>query len=123
MEKLLLTLFIYLFSINLFAHPGGHYHQSDVNSLHHWDIQQHQEKLIGNFMMFDNNSILIEGVDGKIFKIPYSIIQGNDKKYVDVEINRINALNGITTSSSPNTYFQFFIFTISIALSLYFLMI
>ena len=123
MKKLLLTLFVYLFCINIFGHLGGHYHQSDINSLHHWDIQQHQEKLIGNFMMFDNNSILIEGIDGKIFKIPYSIIQGNDKKYVDVEINRINALNGITTSSSPNSYFHFFIFTISIALSLFFLMI
>ena len=106
----------------LLAHPIGHYKLSEISSLHHWNIQR-QDKLIGNFMMFNNNKIFIEGIDGKIFQIPYDIIQGNDKKYVDEEINRINTLNGIATPSSQNLHFQVAIFLISITISIFFLLI
>ena len=123
MKKLLLSFFVCLLINGISAHPGGHYHQEDIFTLHHWNIKQNDAKIIGNFMMFDNNIILVEGVDGKIFRIPYNNIQGQDKNYVDKEIDRINSLNGITTSSPNIFYYQFFIFLISIVFSLGFLFI
>jgi len=87
----LFILLIHLFS-NTEAHQGGHYTQKDINSLHHWNING--QTLIGNFMMWKDNSIIIEGIHGKLYSIPYfSIRQTSDLNYANLEIQRIEHLN------------------------------
>lgn len=107
----------------LLAHHGGHYHNEDISSLHHWSINNGEHGLIGNFMMYKDDRIFVEGVNGKIFQIPYNSITGADKDYVDIELNKINQLNGVSENSHDIDYKQLCIFILSVVCCIVFLFI
>ena len=125
--KLILTTGVafFLLLIQLSAHPGGHYHEKDLSSLHHWNVNSKGEKAIGNFMMFKDDFIFIEGLNGSISKIPYSSLRDNDKIYADNEINKINQFNSnnFQQTKLEINYSQLIIFILSIISSFFFLAI
>ena len=86
--------FIAITSIS-FAHPGGHYSKNDMASLHQWETEVKNEKVIGNFMMSKGNLILIEGIEGKIWRFNVNEMTANDKAFVNAAITNINTKNGI----------------------------
>ena len=114
MKKFILALLM-LSTFNLFAHPGGHYKTEDLPNLHHWSAIAEGKLVVGNFMMSKNDVIFVEGIKGQIWQVNYQSIAGADKIYVDQEINRINAFNGVgsTTDALPFNYTPFLIFIFS----------
>jgi len=90
---LLLTLGLFFSQLSI-AHPGGHYHQDDIAELHQWEIKVNNIPIIGNFSMYKNEMVCIEGINGKEWTIPMKDLTETDKKYALAEINRINQLNG-----------------------------
>lgn len=103
------------FSLAVHAHPGGHYSKNDITALHHWETKTNNETIIGNFMMAKNDVILIEGIEGKIWRLPVADMSDNDVAYLNTVIADINAKNGISLSSfskenasdKGNTFFYF----------------
>lgn len=96
MKKIISFLFyLVVTAAGLFAHPGGHYSKSDLASLHQWEAQKNNEKIVGNYMMSNKEFILIEGVEGKIWRLNLNELTANDKAYINTEIKSINTKNGI----------------------------
>ncbi len=124
MKKLILALLLFI-SLNLFAHPGGHYKTEDLPKLHHWTAIVDGKLLVGNFMMSKNDVVFVEGINGQIWQVNYQSIVGADKIYVDQEINRINTFNGVgtTTDAVPFNYTPFLLFIFSALTSVVFLII
>ena len=123
MKNLILALLI-ISSLNLFAHPGGHYKSEDLSSLHHWTAIADGKLVVGNYMMSRNNVVFVEGINGQIWQVDYKNLSGNDKNYVDQEINRIKVYNGVGTSDAvPFNYTPFLIFIFSALTSIVFLVI
>jgi hypothetical protein len=125
MKKLILTLLI-LTSLNLFAHPGGHYKTNDLPNLHHWSAIADGKLVVGNFMMSKNDVIFVEGIKGQIWQVNYQSIAGADKIYVDQEINKINTFNGFTSPSKIGVVFDykpFLLFILCAIISIFFLVV
>ena len=96
MKKIISFLFYFIVSAaGSFAHPGGHYSKSDVSTLHKWEAQKNNEKIVGNYLMTNKDIILIEGVEGKIWRLNINELSTNDKAYINTEIKAINTKNGI----------------------------
>ncbi len=76
-----------------FAHPGGHYRQADLSSLHHWKIEKNGQPVIGNYMVSNSGFVIAEGINGQMWKLKISELATEDKKYVDSEVGRINEMN------------------------------
>jgi hypothetical protein len=93
MSKFIFLFFLILFSLCLFAHRGGHYHQADEPNLHHWGITQNGKQIVGNFSNFKEQQIFVEGVHGIKYTLEYCQLNKSDKAYVDRYISKINALN------------------------------
>jgi len=104
-------LYFIVFAAGSFAHPGGHYSKSDISTLHHWEAQKNNEKIVGNYMMSNKDFILIEGVEGKIWRLNVSEMTANDILYLNSEIKTINKKNGINlpliTDVHTNTTWDF----------------
>ncbi|MEI8054075.1 MAG: YHYH protein [Bacteroidota bacterium] len=88
-------LFFSIIAMSSFAHPGGHYKKEDLSILHHWETRINNESIVGNYLMSKNDFILIEGIEGKIWRLSTGSITSNDKKYLNTEISNINLKNGI----------------------------
>ena len=89
------------------AHPGGHYLQQDEANLHHWKLNINNQQVIGNLSMTKNNMVYVEGVNGKIWNIPMELIDSDDMKYVNTEMEKINQWNGVinyATTGIVNTW-------------------
>ncbi len=96
MKKIIPFLFYFIVSAaGSFAHPGGHYSKNDFASLHQWETQKNNEKIVGNYLMSNKEFILIEGVEGKIWRLNINELSTNDKAYINTEIKAINTKNGI----------------------------
>jgi len=104
-------LYFIVFATGSFAHPGGHYSTSDISTLHHWEAQKNNEKIVGNYLMSNKDFILIEGVEGKIWRLNVSEMTANDINYLNSEIKTINKKNGINlpliTDVRTNTTWDF----------------
>lgn len=85
------------------AHPGGHYTKDDISFLHHWNVKANGRQVIGNFMMFKNNLVFIEGINGNEWTIPMNELKGNDLEYTNNEISKIATLNGIVPAIKNDT--------------------
>jgi len=130
-KKIISFLFYFIvFAAGSFAHPGGHYSTSDISTLHHWEAQKNNEKIVGNYMMSNKDFILIEGVEGKIWRLNVNELSANDKNFINAEITNINTKNGISlpliTDVNISTPWNFrYIFQLSLlalmALGFYFL--
>lgn len=112
MKKIInFLLYFIVFAAGSFAHPGGHYSKSDISTLHHWEAQKNNEKIVGNYMMSNKDFILIEGVEGKIWRLNVSEMTANDILYLNSEIKTINKKNGINlpliTDVHTNTTWDF----------------
>ena len=112
MKKIIsFLLYFIVFAAGSFAHPGGHYSKSDISTLHHWEAQKNNEKIVGNYMMSNKDFILIEGVEGKIWRLNVSEMTANDINYLNLEIKTINKKNGINlpliTDVRTNTTWDF----------------
>ena len=114
MKKIIPFLFYFIVSAaGSFAHPGGHYSKSDVSTLHQWETQKNNEKIVGNYLMSNKDFILIEGVEGKIWRLNINELSTNDKAYINTEIKAINTKNGINLplitdySNTSNWDFQY----------------
>lgn len=97
MKKIIsFLLYFIVFAAGSFAHPGGHYSASDISTLHHWEAQKNNAKIVGNYMMSNKDFILIEGVEGKIWRLNVNELSANDKNFINAEITNINTKNGIS---------------------------
>lgn len=131
MKKIISFLFYFIvIAAGSFAHPGGHYSKSEISTLHHWEAQKNNEKIVGNYMMSNKDFILIEGVEGKIWRLNVNELSANDKNFINAEITNINTKNGISlpliTDVNISTPWNFrYIFQLSLlalmALGFYFL--
>lgn len=131
MKKIISFLFYFIvIAAGSFAHPGGHYSKSDISTLHHWEAQKNNEKIVGNYMMSNKDFILIEGVEGKIWRLNVNELSANDKNFINAEITNINTKNGISlpliTDANISSPWNFrYIFQLSLlalmALGFYFL--
>ena len=90
-----ICLYFILFTNLTIAHPGGHYSKNDERSLHNWETKFNAEKVKGNFLMSKGKIVLIEGVEGKLWRLNVDEMTANDKKYINDEINKINKKNGV----------------------------
>jgi len=130
-KKIISFLFYFIvIAAGSFAHPGGHYSKSDISTLHHWEAQKNNEKIVGNYMMSNKDFILIEGVEGKIWRLNVNELSANDKNFINAEITNINTKNGISlpliTDANISSPWNFrYIFQLSLlalmALGFYFL--
>ena len=94
LNKLLFCLVFLCCGTLVNAHEGGHHQYSDSPTLRHWQQRADDGKLIiGNYKMSKDNLVYIEGINGFVWAINYSLLTGADKAYTDQEISRIKLLN------------------------------
>ena len=112
-KKLFLALLV-LCSVNLFAHPGGHYRNEDLPKLYHWNVNINENQVVGNFMMSRNKIVFVEGINGQIWQVNYESISGSDKVYVDQEIKKLNAFNRVAAPAESGILVDYKSFLLSI---------
>jgi hypothetical protein len=93
MKKHVLVIFLTIvFSMEIQAHFGGHYQDGDQVVLNKWTTKTGKE-IVGNFSYADNNSLFLEGADGRISSIPISSLTSQDIKLVVFKRSRMAKLN------------------------------
>lgn len=69
----------------LAGHEGGHYHSGDLFKV--WKLKN-GKTIEGNFNRGNENELILEQKDGKVFKLPLSILQKNDLKIAKIKIQK-----------------------------------
>ncbi len=92
--KILLLLLTVVFSSVMLAHPGGHFQEGDHVVLNKWTMKT-GEVVMGNFSYADNNTLFLEGPDGRIASIPIVSLSTQDIGLVGFKRARMAKLNQV----------------------------
>jgi hypothetical protein len=74
------------------AHPGGHFRDESRESFSTWTCKD-GKVFTGHFSMSRNDSLFIEGRDGKLFSLPLHRLSDNDRALANRIIKRHERLN------------------------------
>ena len=100
--KELLFLFLLGFSVNLFAHEGGHYHRSDAGMLNTWRLKD-GKTVKGNFSAGTDEYIILEQYEGIMVRLTISELSEQDQKLARFRISRYQRLNQPMTGVAAQT--------------------
>lgn len=86
---------LFILSLKLYAHEGGHYSQGEILKV--WHLRNGQN-ISGNFLYSTTKEIVLEQKGGNLVKIPVAILAKNDlkialfkiKKYAEIHQNYTN---------------------------------
>jgi len=105
MKTILAFLLFGFFSVNLMAHPGGHFQQDGKVVFNKWTLASGKE-IKGNFSHVKDDRLFLEGIDGHLLSIEINELSTQDRQLVQFKQARMAALNGtndvaVNTSHSP----------------------
>jgi hypothetical protein len=92
-------------SVNLFAHPGGHYQKGDGIILNTWRLKS-GEVIKGNFSFARENTIFLEQEQGIIKSILINDLSIQDQKLAKFKIEKLKEINHIQITPVVNDAVQ-----------------
>ncbi len=92
-------------SVNLFAHPGGHYQIGDGIILNTWRLKS-GEVIKGNFSFVRENTIFLEQEQGIIRPVLMNDLSIQDQKLAKFKIDKLKEINNIQNTPVVNDVVQ-----------------
>lgn len=91
----LLTCFILGSQVNLMAHPGGHYNDSEhtTHKTRSWQHPKNKQIFEASFLMANNGKVYLENKKGEVLTFGVTELAAKDQQYVKNKLVYIESLN------------------------------